>query len=475
MDKERRKKIQTTKLVITEIFMLITIVLTVVILTFVVMGYHLTEDGKLEQSGLVQVDSIPTGAKVIIGEETLQSETNTSKILPEGNYELKLTKDGYTTWAKSISVHPGFLTKLSYPRLYKLDRQTEDVKTLSAAPEVYSIPPTREFILLGSQNSPKFQILNIPSATSNTTELDLSKLLQDEDGLASNIKITNWCQDANRFILSFSKNDSTHLAVIDLERPENSLDLSSSFAIQIDEINFLNNHGDELVILENGHLRTISLSSKQLSDIIISGVESFSNFGKKIALIHQPKDKKKEFMLLNSPSDEAIFLSTISSQSAAIAISEYLGRSTLVTAEDNLVSIYRGDLPTENVTSDNPMPKAIAQISLESGALDSLQFHAKNQAVFAMKDNIYTVFDLESATTTSYTIDSALTFWPDEYTIGTVSDGSLIVRDYDGNNIQTLSRAESGYPAVITKDNKYIYFVQKNEDKGLIIVREIIK
>ncbi|MBQ9029415.1 PEGA domain-containing protein [Candidatus Saccharibacteria bacterium] len=475
MDKERRKKIQTTKLVITEIFMLIIIVLTVIVLTFIVMGYRLTEDGKLEQSGLVQIDSIPTGAKVAIGEETLPGETNISKILPEGNYELKLTKDGYTTWSKSISVHPGLLTKLSYPRLYKLDRKLEEVIALNEAPEVYSIPPTREFILLTSPNSPKFQILNIPSDTTKVTEIDLSKLLLDSDQLVSNIQVVSWCHDANRFVLSFKSNDGSHLAIVDLERPENSLDLTSSFAVQISDLQFANNHGDELFILENGHLRTISLSSKQLSDVLVSDVQSFSSHNKTIALVRQPKDKEKEFVIYNSDNGSSVFLSSTSATTAKIAISEYLNRPTLVIAEDDLLSIYRGDLPTENITKDNPDYKPAAQISIKSGAPDSLQFHAKNQAIIAIRDQSRTVFDLESATTTSYTIESNLTFWPDEYTIGTVSGGSLNVRDYDGGNLQTLSRAESGYPAVITKDNKYIYFVQKNEDKGLIIVREIIK
>ena len=123
MDKERRKKIQTTKLVITEIFMLIIIVLTVVILTFVVMGYHLNEDGKLEQSGLVQVESTPDGAAVIIDGEVLPSKTDTNKILKEGEHTVKIEKPGYTSWQKTVSSRPGFLTKLSYPRLYKTDRK----------------------------------------------------------------------------------------------------------------------------------------------------------------------------------------------------------------------------------------------------------------------------------------------------------------------------------------------------------------
>ena len=110
MDKERRKKLQTTKLIITEIFMLVTIVVTVVILTFIVMGYRLTEDGKLEQSGLIGVDSIPTGATVFVDGEAYENKTNTSKILPEGQYEISLEKDGYTSWRKSVLVHSGLLT-----------------------------------------------------------------------------------------------------------------------------------------------------------------------------------------------------------------------------------------------------------------------------------------------------------------------------------------------------------------------------
>lgn len=475
MDKERRKKLQTTKLVITEIFMLVIIVLTVVILTFVVMGYRLTEDGKLEQSGLIQVDSIPTGAKVTIGEETLSSETNTSKVLPEGEYEVKLKKDGYTSWHKTVRVHSGFLTKLSYPRLYKTERKTETMQKLSSAPLIYSVSPSRESILLAESGSSKFQLLNISSEAIKTNDIDLSKLLLSKGELPTNPKVISWSEDANRLILSYDHTDGTHLAIVDLERPESSFDLTSYFGLKISTLHFRDRRGDKLFILENGNLRTASFADKQLSNVLISNILSFSNSGPKIALVRQLQDGGKEFAIINEDATSDISLSKTTATYAEIILSEYIGRPTLVLAEDTKIKIYRGELPTEDISAQNPLPKPVGEIDLAFGEPSVLEMRAKEQILLASKNTDFTIFDLENYTPSSFSLSSALTFWPDEYTIGLISDGHLTVRDFDGTNVETLSKAEPGYDAVITKDNKYLYFVQKDSEDNLTIVRENIK
>ena len=45
MDRERKKRLQTIRLAITETIMVISVVALVIILTFVAMGYGLNKDG----------------------------------------------------------------------------------------------------------------------------------------------------------------------------------------------------------------------------------------------------------------------------------------------------------------------------------------------------------------------------------------------------------------------------------------------
>ena len=463
MDKERRKKIQATKLVITEIFMLITVVLTVVILTFIVMGYHLTDDGKLEQSGLVQVESIPTGATVTTDQEVLPAKTNTSKILPEGEHTVLLEKEGYTSWAKSFKTHPGFLTKLAYPRLYKISRTAETIEKLDEAPAFLSVSPNRNLLLY--LVSGKLYSLNLESDTPKPAELALKKLFKTT--VPADFRVLTWSENGERIIAAYTESGTPHFAIVDLTHPDYSLDLSTTFDLEISELAFITPNGDNLFILEDGHLRTIVLALEQLSSILVDKVVSFNNFGAKAVVVQNIK----EISLYDYNTKKTISLKQSVAENPRALISEYLGRPTLVFAEDGQITVYRGELPTENVSKDNPLGEPVGKYTLDFGTPDVFRMVAKQAVVLTSKEHHFTIFDLETYSTSSYTLESDLTFWPDDYTIGEVVSGELIFRDFDGENRQVLGHAATGFPAVISKDNKYLY----NLSKTYAITRENIK
>lgn len=72
---------------------------------FYARGYRIFPDGKktLEGTGLLVATSKPDGAKVYINNH-LTTATNNTINLPEGTYQVKITKDGYSTWEKSITL-----------------------------------------------------------------------------------------------------------------------------------------------------------------------------------------------------------------------------------------------------------------------------------------------------------------------------------------------------------------------------------
>ncbi|MCA9335047.1 PEGA domain-containing protein, partial [Candidatus Saccharibacteria bacterium] len=91
----------------TGIYTFMTIVVTVVVslLLLVVLGYQFNEkDGKLEQGGLLQLYSIPTGAKITLNQVVLGSSTNTKRTVDAGSQFVTYEKQGYRNWQKSITV-----------------------------------------------------------------------------------------------------------------------------------------------------------------------------------------------------------------------------------------------------------------------------------------------------------------------------------------------------------------------------------
>jgi len=66
-------------------------------------SYRLTQDGFVEESGLLSANSSPTGAQVLI-DDRLITATDDTIYLDPGTYQIKIVKDGYAPWEKTISI-----------------------------------------------------------------------------------------------------------------------------------------------------------------------------------------------------------------------------------------------------------------------------------------------------------------------------------------------------------------------------------
>ncbi len=66
-------------------------------------NYRLTKDGLLLESGLLSVNSFPTGAQVFVNDE-LKTASNDTIYLEPGEYQVRLIKDGYSPWQKTVQI-----------------------------------------------------------------------------------------------------------------------------------------------------------------------------------------------------------------------------------------------------------------------------------------------------------------------------------------------------------------------------------
>lgn len=68
--------------------------------------------GEVKETGVLSINSQPTGAAIYI-DDRLQSATNTSiSFLDTGSYKVRLTKEGYRPWEKMIGVNNQLVTKI---------------------------------------------------------------------------------------------------------------------------------------------------------------------------------------------------------------------------------------------------------------------------------------------------------------------------------------------------------------------------
>ena len=73
-------------------------------------GFHLTEQGLSAETGLLAANSFPSGAEVYVNDK-LVTATNDTLYLKPDKYEVKIAKDGFSTWKKTLILESELVTQ----------------------------------------------------------------------------------------------------------------------------------------------------------------------------------------------------------------------------------------------------------------------------------------------------------------------------------------------------------------------------
>ena len=433
MDLEERKKRQTLKVLLIEAFMSVAVVVTVVILVLVVSGYSIGSDYKLEQGGLLKVDSEPTGASVILDGEKL-GETNFSRVVSSTEHEVVLEKEGYDTWKKKVSVSKGLLYHLRYPHLFLKERVKEHVRDFNGI-EFASVSPDHNVMFL-IENDLNWSLLDLRSEKPSKKELHPSFLA---DGMKFEISQALWSRNGRRVVLEGVMNEQHKWLYMDFDNENNCYDLNDMFSVDFAKMTILDDSANELLAYSNKELFRIDVSKKVLSASLAKNVEdyyAFMNgnimFVSNDAIWSLKGAEKENVMKLDGPARIA-------------AVNFYNDKYLVIYANDSL-AVYEGEALKEVLNE---------KIEIN---LDNLKIMDGVGYVVARDGDTIHALDMESMKLNTWSADTGTLGWLDKYLIYAVSDNTLFAYDFDGQNKRQLSESVDGnYPAIIT-DNKWLYY-----------------
>ena len=172
-NKELIKRIAIYALMALSVFILVTTII------FFIMGFRIdTIDGKLEQYALLQFNSVPTGANVMVDGDMISSRTPTSSSVPAGEHKITISRDGYQTWSKMINVKSGVLKWLKYAILVPNKLAVESVANYDAVYASLASPKGHYMLVEGNSSIPTFDLVDLGSDTVKMTKLtiDLHKV-----------------------------------------------------------------------------------------------------------------------------------------------------------------------------------------------------------------------------------------------------------------------------------------------------------
>ena len=455
MDRDKKRRRQSLKVIISEAIMVVAVIITVIILAFVVSGYWLNSDFKVERQGLLQVYSIPTGADVSIDGETSSwlQRTNTSKTLTGGKHTITLSKEGYDSWSKDINLSEGLLYRLHYPRLFLKDRISEKVLDASDVTMATISPDFSDMVIIN--NTTKWSLLNLENDTLEPKNLNIADYFTDvsvAEGASTGLfegKILdlNWDADCNHILFEIEGDAGSEWVLIDVRNIKNSINLSKEFGVNFSEVKILDNSSNNLLAIQNGNLHKIDTSSKSISAVIVENVIDFDHYNNTV-LFSAEDENAEYYMGLLKVGDGKITKLTTSSRQFKVAIAKFYDDFYYATIDNQTVSLYK-ESPEFSKVSDYELSFAPDHQKVGQAGEFIIMYLGSHIATLDMEANAVREWDIENNT-----FD-----WVANEMIFTVSDGELIVYDFDGYNRRTLAKnVSSHFPASITNDKWLYYF-----------------
>ena len=466
MNPEKVRRRQSLKILISESIMVLAVVITVIILAFLVSGYWLNSDFKIERNGLLQISSVPTGADVYIdGESAWLQRTNTSKILSSGEHTIKLAKDGYDTWAKTINISEGLLYRIHYPRLFLQNRSSQKVFDVTSATLSTVSPDHNSLILIN--NTTKWEVINLSNETIKPEKLDISTVFPgismadsaDTGLFTGEILNISWDHDSNHALFKVQSGEEIEWILLDVKDPSRSINLTREFGSNFTKVQIIDNNSNSLLAIQNNNLHKIDLPSKSLSAVLINNIVNFDHYNTEIIFSAQndnPSDTPYYIGLLRL-GDNKISTVTNTSTPAKVVLSKFYDDKYITILQDSQVSLYKKD----NFELIQTFNLSFSPNTLEVGH--------DGEFIIMSADNQIAALDMEAISVAEWQAEGSHFDWIDNDMFYSVSDGNLIVYDFDGLNRRIIANnVSSHFPAAIT-NNKWLYYFSDGS-----LIREVI-
>ena len=463
MDSEKIKKKQSLKVIISEAIMVLAVVIMVAVLALIVSGYWVNSDFKVERQGMLQVASIPTGADLDIdGESSWLQRTNTSKVLPSGQHTVTISKEGYDTWSKQINITEGLLYRLQYPRLCLIDRESTKVLDTSSATSA-SVSPDRNKLLL-LNNTTEWELVNLRNDNLEPKKLNIAPYFSSvslAEGASVGLftgKITNidWDRGSSHVLVRVETPDSTEWVLIDTENLKNSLNLSKEFGANFTLVEILDNSSSNLLAVQDGHLRKIDIPGKAISAVLADQVVDFDHYETEIVFSATNSTGGYTINLLRIGDDEITKLESTSTF-AKVVISKFYDEMYLTVLQGNTVSLYQ---------KTDFTPVSSFELSFNP---EYIKVGQGGEFITMYTGTEIATLDMEALSVREWRAEGDSFGWLDNDMIYTITDGELIVYDFDGFNRRTLAHNVSSHFPVTITDDKWLYYFSDGS-----LIRELV-
>ena len=467
MHKHRNKRRLRIQLTFVYTLMGLAVLTILTILVLVIQGYRYNRfDGKVEQGGLVQFNSKPTGATVTVDDTTLANKTTSKVTLTAGAHTITMARDGYSTWKKDVVVTPGSVLWLNYARLFPTSPKITTVATFDGVATALTSPNHKLMAVVVKPTEPVVHITDLNDDTPQTSSVSIpaAAMTSPADNQSQEFTLVAWDKDSNLVLVRHMYGDKTEYISLDT-RDGKARNISVELGVDAKKIAYSLGDSAILYALTTSHeLRRINLSSSTVSGPLATNVADFTSNEERVIVYTT---------LPNASGDRAVgYVSGGTTKAKTIATYQAIGDAALRVTTGNYygehytaivhgttLDVLRGDLPSSD-SSDKVVVTNVAKLTIANGS-DYIGFSpGNNRIVYVARDTKVVTYDLELQTSATAALQTSLTRdvqWMDSYHIFATGEAGHYY-DYDGTNGQLFASNTIDLPSVLSENDKYIYY-----------------
>jgi hypothetical protein len=480
MHKKSSSKKVLIKRVLTYVGMTLAVVIIATYVVFFTLGYRFNiDDRQIEQYAMLQFNSAPSGATILIDGKNANIKTPDEATVPAGEHTITMNLKGYQTWTKTVKVDSGVLSWLNYALLIPEELTVEPVANYTDIYKSVASPNGHYVLVQTKQSTPQFDLVDISSNTIKQTSLTIPLDVYSESEsttITHSFSIDKW-DDGGRYVLiKHTYGDKYEWLVLDTQDVKLTKNITKLFDFAITNIQFIGTSGNAFYALGNGDIRKIDVSAGTISRPLISDVSSFSIFGSSIIcyVANNPNTKTYTVGLYRDGDDASYVVKTIDKtedMQLNAAVSNYFNEYYVAIANGTSVEVLSGSFPSS--TNESGLKNYVSFTT--SQAVQKLSFSPSGQYVFVQSGANFSSYDLEYKSLTSSTIagngDNFSTNWLNNNYVWSDRDGSLAIREFDGANIHIINKVSVDQSVAIATNGRYIYSINSVATGGYQLQR----
>ena len=422
--------------------------------------------GEIIQNGVVYVDAHPEQATVYVnGKE--EARTDARLALPAGDYTFEYTRQGYRTWKRAFKLIGSQLERLNYAFMFPEKLETKEIRSYTSAPGFATQSLDRKWLItqrIGALTT--FDVMDLGATNNPVTTLTLPVGLLNTTAGADKLELIEWSTDNRRVLVQHTFTGGSEFVLVDREQPAESINLNRHFNIPIYKVALRDKKFDELHILDKpgGTLRFGDSKSKQLTDVAAQ-VFSFKSYGDDV-IFYVSSDESKAGMVnarVIKGRDKFNVRELPISTKYPIDITRYDDEWYLAVGTDVDKKAYIFHEVFEDfkdAPAFQPEPNAVFRMN----KLDFISVSANTRFIAVQGGSEFAVYDAEHDRRYQYDTKLPLapgqeTKWMDGHRLAVASQEKLVVWEYDGINMQTLTAAHPTFIPFFDRDYDFLYTI----------------